>query len=225
MTHEQISDLAELYALGALDDFERVAVDDHLRECSTCAALLGSAERDVAFIASKEVQHAAPRDLEARVARALQNRPQPWPYAAAIAAAVAIGLLPSLYLWSQTDALHRATLAQSAAMERLAAAPHRMARFQTMPGMPPAEVVYASDGSWYLVLVHGALKTLSVAWMHDGTKTMLGDAVPHGRLASLYLPKSHRMDRIALMDGDRVVAEATLNWQKTSLNRRAGRFA
>lgn len=231
MTHQQIADIAELYALGALDDSERAAIDEHLRGCTTCAQLLAKAERDVALIASMEPQLAAPHDLQARVERALQNRPQPrnrpqlWTYAMAIAAAIAIAFLPSLYLWSQTEALHRATLAQTAAMERLAGAPHRMARFRTMPGMPPAEVVYAADGSWYLVLVHGAAKTLSVAWMHDGTKTMLGDAVPNGHLASLYLPKSHRMDRIALMDGDRVVAEATLNWQKTSLSYPAGRFA
>lgn len=225
MTHEQVADIAELYAIGALTDPERAGVDEHIARCPACAQLLAEAERDVAILASMQPQHAAPRELGARVERALQNRPQPWAYTAAIAAVVAIALLPSLYLWSQTDALHRAMLAQTAATERLAAAPHRMARFRTMPGMPPAEVVYASDGSWYLVLVHGALKTLSVAWMHDGTKTMLGDAVPHGHLASLYLPKSHRMDRIALMDGDRVVAEATLSWQKTSLNRPAGRFA
>jgi hypothetical protein len=148
-----------------------------------------------------------------------------WMPVMAIAATVAIAFLPSLYLWSQTNALHRAMQAQTAAMERLAEAPHRMARFQTMAGMPPAEVVYAPDGSWYLVLVHGSSRPLSVAWMHDGTKTMLGDTVPRGNVASLYLPKSHRMDRLALMDGDRIVGEATLSWQRTSLNRRAGRSA
>jgi anti-sigma factor RsiW len=225
MTHEQIADLAELYALGALTDSERASVDDHLRDCATCAQLLGKAERDVALIASMQPQRAAPRDLQARVERTLQTRQQTWLPAMAIAAAVAIAFLPSLYLWSQTEALHRTMVAQTAAMERLAEAPHRMARFQTTAGMPPAEVVYAPDGSWYLVLVHGASKPFSVAWMHDGTKTMLGDTVPRGNLASLYLPKSHRMDRIALMDGDRIVGEATLSWQRTSLNRRDDRSA
>jgi hypothetical protein len=171
-----------------------------------------------------EPQRGAPRELQARVERALRRAPQRWMPVVAMAAAVAIAFLPSLYLWSQTNALNRAMLTQTAAMERLAEAPHRMARFQTMAGMPPAEVVYAADGSWYLVLVHGTEK-LSVAWMHDGTKTMLGDTVPRGSVASLYLPKSHRMDRLALMDGDRIVGEATLSWQRTSLNRRAGRFA
>jgi anti-sigma-K factor RskA len=225
MTHEQIADLAELYALGALSDSERAGIDEHLRHCASCAQLLGNAERDVALIASMEPQRAAPRELQARIESALRRPQQRWMPVAAIAAAVAIAFLPSLYLWSQTNALHRAMLTQTAAMERLAEAPHRMARFQTMPGMPPAEVVYAPDGSWYFVLVHGAEQRLSVAWIHDGTKTMLGDTVPRGSVASLYLPKSHRMDRLALMDGDRIVGEATLSWQRTSLNRRAGRYA
>ncbi|HMF29676.1 MAG TPA: zf-HC2 domain-containing protein [Candidatus Cybelea sp.] len=223
MTHEQIADIAELYALGALDDSERAAVDEHLRGCAACAQLLGNAERDVALIASMEPQRASPGDLQARVERTMRTPQQIWMPVMAIAAAVAIAFLPSLYLWSQTNAVHRAMLTQTAAMERLAGAPHRMTHFRTMPGMPPAEIVYAPDGSWYLVLVHGASKTLSVAWMHDGTKTMLGDVVPRGRIAALYLPKSHRMDRIALMDGDRIVAEATLSWEKTSLNRQGDR--
>jgi hypothetical protein len=61
--------------------------------------------------------------------------------------------------------------------------------------------------------VRGASKPLSVAWMHDGQQTMLGSAVPKGNVAMLYLPKSHRMDHLALMDGDRVVGEASLSWQ------------
>jgi hypothetical protein len=225
MTHEQIADLAELYALGALPDSERAGVDAHLRGCASCTQLLGNAERDVALIASMEAQRAAPRDLQARVEHTLRTPQQIWMPPAAIAAAVAIAFLPSLYLWSQINSLNRTMLTQTAAMERLAEAPHRMARFQTMPGMPPAEVVYAPDGSWYLVMVHGMQRPLSVAWMHDGTKTMLGDTVPRGNVAALYLPKSHRMDRLALMDGDRIVGEATLSWQRTNLNRRGGRFA
>jgi hypothetical protein len=46
--------------------------------------------------------------------------------------------------------------------------------------------------------------------MHDGQQTMLGDTVPHGRVAMLYLPKSHRMEQLALMDGPRIVALAQL---------------
>ena len=129
----------------------------------------------------------------------------------AIAAAFLVGLLPTSYFAVENRALHVAMTSQSEAMGRLAAA-HRSADFRPMTGGPPAQVMYAPDGSWYVVVVRDVSKSLSVAWMHDGAQTMLGHAVPHGSVAMLYLPKSHRMDRLALMDGDRVVALATLTW-------------
>jgi hypothetical protein len=92
-----------------------------------------------------------------------------------------------------------------------------------MPAPTTAQVAYAANGSWYVVMVRGTSKPLSVAWVHGGERTMLGDAVPHGDMAMLYLPKSHRMDRLALMDGDRIVAQAILSWQKTLPSRQAAR--
>jgi anti-sigma factor RsiW len=230
--YEHVEDRAALYALGALPDDERAAIDAHLRECSACTEAVGAAERDVALIVSTEPQHGVPPALAARIDRLVQPRslegmrryPRPaWPYAAAIAAALLLGLLPSAYFWSENLAMHRAMLAQSNAMGRLASGSHRTAHFRPSNASPPAEVMYAPDGSWYVVVVRDPSKSLSVAWMHDGVHTMLGNAVPNGNVAMLYLPKSHRMDRLALMDGNRLVAEATLSWQSTVPNRRAGR--
>jgi anti-sigma factor RsiW len=222
--YEHVEDRAALYALGALSDDEVSAIDAHLRECSACAQEVGAAEDDVALIVSSEPQRTPPAALDARIGRLVQARSievqrrswgQSWP-AAAMAAALLLGLLPSAYFWSQSRTMHGAMLAQSSAIGRLATAPHRTAHFRTTSASPPAEVMYAVDGSWYVVVVRGASKSLSVAWMHDGVHTMLGNAVPSGDVAMLYLPKSHRMDRLALMDGDRVVAEATLSWQSKS---------
>jgi anti-sigma-K factor RskA len=231
MAHEHVGDRAELYALGALDERESATIESHVRRCASCADLVGLAEHDVASIASMESQRSAPPELAGRIERALQvNRRtplghaarHPWPIAAALAAALVLGLLPSAYFWSENRALHGTMLAQSAAMARLAGA-HRTATFRAAPGGPPAEVMYAPDGSWYLVVVRDTSKPLAVAWMHDGERTMLGSAIPRGTLATLYLPKSHRMDRLALMDGGRIVAEATLSWQKTNPNRQGAR--
>jgi anti-sigma factor RsiW len=223
VTGAHIEDLAELYALGALDDGQRAAIEAHLETCPACARLVGSAERDVALIASMETRREPPRELNERIVRIIAPRRAAWPLVAALAAAFVLGLLPALYLFTENRALHDAMLAQGAAMQRLAAAPHRMANFRPAQAGPAAEVVYGTDGSWYLVVVHGAAKTLGVAWMHDGERTMLGRAIPRGNLAMLYLPKSHRMDRLALMDGDRIVAEATLSWQRTAPNRQGAR--
>jgi hypothetical protein len=209
-----ISDEAVLYALGSLSTTERAAIDAHLRTCSDCAALLGAAEHDVALVASMEPQRDVPALLGKRIARTLDrntvDRKRMWQPLAALAAALVIGLLPSAYLWQQNQSLHATMSAQAAAMQRVASAPHRMAHFHGMNDRGSASVMYAPDGSWYVVLVRDVSKSLEVAWMHDGVKTMLGTAQAHDGVAMLYLPQSHRMDQLALMDGTRTVAIADL---------------
>jgi hypothetical protein len=223
VTGAHVGDLAELYALGALDDAQRAAIEAHLTACAPCAQVVGAAERDVELIVSLETRRQPPRALDARIAHIIAPRRTAWPLVTALAAAFIVGFLPSFYLWTANRALHDAMSAQSSVMQRLAVAPHRISSFQATRVGPAAEVAYAPDGSWYLVVVHGATKALAVAWMHDGQRTMLGRAIPHGNVAMLYLPDSHRMDHLALMDGDRIVAEATLSWQKTAPNRQGAR--
>jgi hypothetical protein len=208
-----ISDEAALYALGSLSDEERAAIDAHVLGCGSCAALLGAAEQDVALVASMEPQHEAPALLAGRIARTLDRKPMhQWQPFAALAAAFVIGLLPSAYFWQQNQSLHAAISAQTAAIGRVASAPHRMAHFRGMNDRGSASVMYAPDGSWYVVLVQDVSKSLQVAWMHDGEKTMLGTAQPHDGIAMLYLPQSHRMDQLALMDGTTTVAVANLSY-------------
>jgi anti-sigma factor RsiW len=235
VTYAHIDDLAELYAMGALGDDERTYVEAHLRACTECAQAIGLAERDVALIASMEPQQSAPAALAGRIERLLgpdtvrlpqARRGFGWGVPALAAAALLVGLLPSFYFWSENETMHGAMIAQSAAIDRLASAPHRTAAFSSASSTTAstaAEVMYGVDGSWYVVVVRNASKPLGVAWMHDGTRTMLGTTVPHGNVAMLYLPQSHRMDRLALMDGDRVVAEATLTWESTSSDRPGAR--
>lgn len=222
MTSEHVEDRAALYALGALAEDDRAVVDAHLRECPACARAVGAAENDVALIASMEPQQTAPASLAGRIDRMLETRPlvtrrrvrtSLWPSAAALAAALVLGLLPSAYFWSENRALRGAMLAQNEVMDRLAGTTHRTATFASPEAGPAAKVMYAPDGSWYVILIRNASKTLQVAWMHDGQQTMLGSAVPHGDLAMLYLPKSHRMDQLALMDGAHIVAQAQLTYE------------
>ena len=106
--------------------------------------------------------------------------------------------------------MHESMVAENAAIKQLAAGPFRTAAFAAMSDGSDARVMYSPDGSWYVVLVRGATRALQVAWMHDGERTMLGTAQPHGDVAMLYLPRSHRMDQLALVDGPTVVAEAQL---------------
>ena len=209
---EHIGELAELYAVGALDDVERRTVERHVAACAACTQLLARAEDDVAAMEAARAQHRAPDQLSRRV-RAMVQRPATtrWPaLIPAIAAALVLGLLPSAYLWQENRSMHAVMVADADAMNRLASEEHRTAAFSEMSNGSAASVMYGPDGSWYVVLIRGASHALSVAWMHDGERTMLGTAVPIGSVAMLYLPKSHRMDQLALVDGERVVAQAQL---------------
>jgi hypothetical protein len=206
-----IGDTADLYAIGALDVLERDVVERHVASCADCMQLLAAAEERVAMLVEADVGHAAPAQLERRINSLVRRRPsQLRQLITAIAAAMVIGLLPSAYFWQQNLAMHAAMTAEAEAIDHVASMPHRSAAFTGMSNGSAARVMYGPDGSWYVVVVRGMPRRLSVAWIHDGQRTMLGTATPHGETAMLYLPKSHRMDQLALLDGEQVVAEAQL---------------
>jgi hypothetical protein len=214
MNHEHVGDDAALYALGALSDREAIALQVHIRQCPSCANLVGDAEDAVTAAALAEPLHRAPAALERRITGLLA--PQAafgrGSAVAAIAAAFLLGILPSWYLWQQNRSMQDAVASRGAAMARIAEGPHRRASFRGGGGNVAADVMYAPDGSWYVIVVKGISNPLQVAWMHGGERTMLGSATPHGGLAMLYLPKSHRMDQLALIDGGRIVGRAALHY-------------
>ncbi len=194
---EHIGDDAALYALGTLDETERAKVESHVDACDACSRLLAQALDDVTAVVEAGVQSRMPLP-------ASRSNWRRW--FAPVAAAIVLAILPTAYLLQQNLAMHRAMVAESQAMERVATSPHRMVAFTGMD----AKVMYGMHGSWYVVIVRNAKAPVDVAWMHDGTKTMLGKAEPHGDVALLYLPKSHRMDQLALVSNDHTMAQATL---------------
>lgn len=208
---EHIGELAALYALGALDVTECEAADRHLAGCDACRRLLAQAQADVAAMEAERPQHEPPKALRERLERTLAGptmRPArgflgPW---LAIAAAVAIAIGPAGYLMHQNAAMRASMTTSGQALARIAARPHRTVAFTGMN----ARVMYAKDGSWYVVVVRGAQAGLAVVWPHDGTQTMLGTATTTGDVALLYLPKSHRMNRLTLVRNGRVVGQAQL---------------
>ena len=218
MNDAHVGDYAALYALGTLSDAERARVDAHARHCDACARLIGAAESDVAAIVAAEGLLEAPQDLQARIERSLRGvtalAPRReralWPLA--MAAALLVGFLPSMVFWQQERAMRETVALQNAAICRVTSGAHRTAAFRSSDAREVASVAYGADGSWYVVVVPNASKPMHVVWMHDGERTMLGMAMPHGDVATLYLPKSHRMDTLALMDGSRVVAQAQLTY-------------
>lgn len=213
---EHVGEFAALYALGILDESTRDAVDRHVGSCASCARLIASAQDDVATMVAAGPSHDPPVALVAPATAlaaphvSVRGARAPWTAWGALAAALLVGLLPTAYFWQQNRAMHATMASHAEAIERLASAPVRTAVFTPMGGGTTAHVMYPADGSWYVVLVRGASKALDVVWMHDGQRTMLGTTQPYGDVAMLYLPKSHRMDQLALLEGQRIVAHAQL---------------
>ena len=210
-----IGEDAALYALGALDPHEAAAVERHVADCIACARLLAQAEDDVTAMVAAQPLVEPPAGLADRIlatpdaATSATHRQRRVPRVAwltALAAAIVIALLPSAYVYRENITMHHTMVADADAMARIATSPHRSAAFAGRD----AHVMYAPDGSWYVVVIRGAKAPVHVVWPHDGERTMLGTAVPHGDVALLYLPKSHRMDQLALMSGGQVVAQAQL---------------
>ncbi|HEX6287909.1 MAG TPA: anti-sigma factor [Herpetosiphonaceae bacterium] len=67
MTDQHVDELIDLYALGALEPGEQVAVDEHLDECPRCRALLEEAKQLVQLFAWTPDQHDPPPALRGKV--------------------------------------------------------------------------------------------------------------------------------------------------------------
>jgi anti-sigma factor RsiW len=204
---DHIGDDAALYALGMLDPGERERVDAHVATCDACVRLLGQAEADV--LAMELMRPIAAPPVAEFKPRVEAPKPQRFTLVMrALAAVVIIALLPIGVLFEQNREMHVAMAMENDAMMRMASTPHRIVAFAGMD----AKVVYGNDGSWYCVVVRGARAPVEIAWMHDGTQTMLGRAtpMPGGDTAILYLPQSHRMDQLALVSGGQIVGQAQL---------------
>lgn len=207
---DHLGEAAALYALGALDARERSDAEEHLEHCDACRRLLAAAEADVTAMAEAQPQFDPPVRLRERLADSFEPvvlRPKLYSNAwLAAAAAIVIGLAPAAYLLHQNESMHASMIADADAMARVASGPHQVASFTGMD----AKVMYGADGSWYCIVIRGTHAGLNVVWPHDGTQTMLGTASPDGDVALLYLPKSHRMQRLSLVQDGRVVGQAQL---------------
>lgn len=206
-----IGENAELYAAGALDGAEAQAVEMHVRTCEPCAQLLSDANEAVAAIESARTHVAPPSALGRRLhastrSHAAQHR---WIFGLATAAALAIALIPT---WVAVDRSREiaAMNADEQALARIARAPSvRRAAFMSS-GRPMGNVLYGKRGDWYYIVVMHPTAQMRVAYVHDGRREMLGTIAVHGASGTLYLPIDHRMDELALMEGDTVVADARL---------------
>jgi hypothetical protein len=216
---DHIEELAELYAIGSLSEFERARVDQHVARCGACAGDLRRAEETVADLAQAQVEplQQPPPALQRRLDESIARRSRPiahtWhPFAAAAAAAIVLAFIPTWVAVDRGSALV-AMRQDERALARLASAGTQIDHAQFMsPAKHPmdAKVLYGPRGDWYYVVVMHPRPGMQVAYVHGGRMEMLGTVAMHGESGTLYLPVNHKMEELALLEGSTVVADAHL---------------
>jgi len=191
--HVHLDEDADAYALGALDEPGMARVDALAASCDDCARRVGEAEATVARMV-------VPVDPPVRAMPSVRTA---W---LAIAAAFAIGLLPSAYLLTRA---HDASATQAVALDALVHSHFLHAPFASLaPDAPHAKAIYARDGSW-LYVVSDVPRALTV--VAEPGDRVLGTLEPSGTAASLYVNAATvAREIVELHDGARPVARVTL---------------
>lgn len=208
MTHEHIGELAELYALGVLDDAERTQVEAQAQTCAECAKRLGEAEM---LIAGTVAEREPPAELDARMREAFAPRRAFAPrWGALVAAAFILGLLPGL-IFATLERRQPSGFEndRDKAISALVNSHFVHAQFTALtPDAPKAKVIYGRGKTWrFFVAETNRAYTVE---SQDGGKTQkLGTLHVSGNAAELYVPDANARSFV-LTDGARVVAKVKL---------------
>lgn len=206
-THEHIEELAELYALGVLNDAERASVDAHAITCTVCAKRVGDAE---ALIAETVEEREPRRALDVRVRKAFAPRVAAAPrWGGLVAAAFVIGLLPGLIF----AALYRPAAPFQADRDRAIAAmvnAHFLhAQFTPLSrDAPKAKVLYGRTSPWRFFVAQTNRAYTVEAESANGA-TVLGTLHVSGDAGELFVPQNSAR-AFVLLDGARPVARVRL---------------
>lgn len=205
-THDHIGELAELYALGTLDDSERARVDSHVRSCGECARRLGEAETSIA--GTMPELEPSPQ-LDRRIRAAFAPRTPALRLGPLIAAAFVLGLLPGAIF----GVLHRTASPfesdRDSAIAAMVNSHFLHAQFTPLaPDAPKAKVLYGRGKPWRFFVAQTnhayAVRALDAGGASDlGTLHVSGDA------AELFVPNSGA-HTFVLLDGSRPVARVHL---------------
>jgi anti-sigma-K factor RskA len=201
-----IDELAELYALGTLEDAERERVDAHVQTCNRCAARVGEAE---AVVAAMVPDVEPPHSLDDRVRAVLTpQRGERW-LGPLLAAAFVLGLLPSAWFF---QTLHTRSAFDEDRRNAIVAMLHSHfthAQFSAItPDAPKAKVIFARGGSWCYIVAQTA-KAYDVHAERAGRSIDLGTLRVSGDAAELFVPQTDAQ-ALLLLDGSRPVARARL---------------
>jgi len=197
MHDSHVGENAELYALGLLDATEQSELMQHIRACTECERRVGEAEETVLALERGKREVPVARDERIRFEPVRAARFPAW---AAIAAAFAIGLLPSLWFGTHRTAPH--DVAAIAMIE----SHFNHAQF-TGANAPPAKVIYARDRSWLYVLVTGSHRYDLYA-VRGSSARLLGTIQPQPASSEIFVTQPGALEALELRDGSAVVESA-----------------
>lgn len=220
-----LGELAELYALGALEPIERAQVEAHAADCIACARALGAAATTVAALDDAFVpQFEPPERLGSRIAAAaaavvpLAQRREPmrttWRVSAFYATAAALVLAAGIGGGALVE--HSANVRQaaqdSAVLATIATSHFNHVSFTShAAGVPVSKVLYARDGAWFYVVIAGSNCNCRVVARSATGERDLGKPDLHGDAATLFVRDVPRPTSLELVDpSGRTLADATL---------------
>lgn len=199
---QHIDELAELYALGLLDERESAQVDAHAMDCEVCASRLGEAESTVAFM---ERHVSPPRSIRPALAVPRVSR-----WSALAAAAFVIGLLPSLWFWNTGQRREAFDANRAQAVQAMVSSHFLHAQFVPLtPDAPKAKLIYSRTGSWVYAVAQSS-RALSLRALTAPSAVTLGTLRVAHNAGELFVANPPRASAFALFDGEREVERVTL---------------
>jgi len=227
-----LGELAELYALGALEPLERAQVDAHAAGCAACMRALGVAESTVAALDEAFVpQVDPPQRLGSRIAAAAASAAVvslaasrkreraawrvPSFYASAAAVLLTAGVAGGAFVEHAANV--RQAAHDSAVLATIATSHFNHVTFTAhVPAAPVSKVLYARDGAWFYVVIAGSTCDCRVIARSATAQRDLGKPAVRGDAATLFVRDFPRPTSLELIDASgRDVSDATLVYSGT----------
>jgi hypothetical protein len=202
-----IDDLAELYALGVLDDAERAAVDAHLQTCVQCAQRVGEAEM---IIADTIAEREPPPSLDRRMHAALApRRTSSTRWGVLVAAAFVLGLLPGVLFGMFANRPSGFDRDRDRAIAAMVNSHFLHAQFIPLTrDAPKAKVLYGRGKAWRFFVAQ-TMHAYVVESEDNGQRTVLGTLHVSGNAAELFVDNANARSFV-LLDGARPIARVRL---------------
>ncbi len=213
---DHIGENAELFALGALDEDERMRVENHARFCVPCMKLLGNAERVVSDLENAMPQRDPPARLKERLLRSARAREtgelRPMWFRRSLAALILMGILTAfmgLRLLQVDRQLRKTeTLVVALSNDEFGLISLRAG----VSGRVLATAICEKHGNWIYLIIGKARPELALYGERNGRRELLGRAITQGEAATLFIERPGKFSALELTANGTVVAESKTHY-------------